>query len=114
LDITLAALQSWLMAEHAVRLISGAMWSAVDRLARSTRDLILTRSHDRLMRIVFGGLAEFERELLRVRTGEGRARAKARGAKPGRRRIPRTRSARNLSAASAATRRSRRSAAATT
>jgi DNA invertase Pin-like site-specific DNA recombinase len=30
---------------------------------------------------VLGGLAEFERELIRVRTGEGRARAKARGVK---------------------------------
>jgi DNA invertase Pin-like site-specific DNA recombinase len=31
------------------------------------------------------GLAEFERELIRARTGEGRARAKARGVKLGRR-----------------------------
>jgi DNA invertase Pin-like site-specific DNA recombinase len=31
------------------------------------------------------GLAEFERELIRARTGEGRERAKARGAKMGRR-----------------------------
>ena len=36
------------------------------------------------MLIVLGGLAEFERELIRVRTGEGRARAKARGVKLGR------------------------------
>jgi DNA invertase Pin-like site-specific DNA recombinase len=33
---------------------------------------------------VLGGLAEFERELIRARTGEGRARAKARGVKMGR------------------------------
>jgi DNA invertase Pin-like site-specific DNA recombinase len=33
---------------------------------------------------VLGGLAEFERELIRVRTGEGRARAKANGVKLGR------------------------------
>ena len=31
-----------------------------------------------------GGLAEFERELIRARTGEGRERAKARGVKMGR------------------------------
>jgi len=33
---------------------------------------------------VLGGLAEFERELIRARTGEGRARAKANGVKMGR------------------------------
>jgi len=31
------------------------------------------------MLTVLGGLAEFERELLQTRTGEGRERAKARG-----------------------------------
>jgi DNA invertase Pin-like site-specific DNA recombinase len=31
-----------------------------------------------------GGLAEFERDLIRARTGEGRERAKARGVKMGR------------------------------
>ena len=31
-----------------------------------------------------GGLAEFERELIRARTGEGRSRAKARGVRFGR------------------------------
>ena len=36
------------------------------------------------MLTVLGGLAEFERELIRTRTGEGRARAKARGVKLGR------------------------------
>jgi DNA invertase Pin-like site-specific DNA recombinase len=34
---------------------------------------------------VLGGLAEFERELIRSRTGEGRQRAKARGVVMGRR-----------------------------
>ena len=34
-DITLAALQTWLAGEHAVRLSNGAMWSAVDRLGLS-------------------------------------------------------------------------------
>jgi len=76
------------------------------RLARSTRDLLntlaaiadrkagfrslgdawadTTTSHGRLMLTVLGGLAEFERDLIRVRTSEGRERAKARGVKMGR------------------------------
>src|ERR1700692_1788586 len=76
------------------------------RLARSTRDLLntlgaiadrkagfrslgdtwadTTTSHGRLMLTVLGGLAEFERDLIRARTGEGRARAVARGVKMGR------------------------------
>jgi DNA invertase Pin-like site-specific DNA recombinase len=79
----------------------------LDRLARSTRDLLnvldeiakkgagfrslndawadTTTPHGRLMLTVLGGLAEFERELIRARTGEGRERAKARGVKLGRR-----------------------------
>jgi DNA invertase Pin-like site-specific DNA recombinase len=36
------------------------------------------------MLTLLGGLAEFERELIRARTGEGRARAKARGVHVGR------------------------------
>ena len=78
----------------------------LDRLARSTRDLLnvlaaiadkgaafrslgepwadTTTPHGRLMLTVLGGLAEFERELIRSRTGEGRARAKAAGKKMGR------------------------------
>jgi DNA invertase Pin-like site-specific DNA recombinase len=78
----------------------------LDRLARSTRDLLntlaaitakkagfkslgdtwadTTRSHGRLMLTVLAGLAEFERDLIRARTGEGRARAVARGQKMGR------------------------------
>src|SRR5207245_6899084 len=76
------------------------------RLARSTRDLLntlhtiahkgagfrsladtwadTTTPHGRLMLTVLGGLAEFEHELIRARTGEGRARAKARGVRFGR------------------------------
>lgn len=79
----------------------------LDRLARSTRDLLnvlaaltdkgaqfrsirdtwadTTTPHGRLMLTVLGGLAEFERELIRSRTSEGRERAKARGVKLGRR-----------------------------
>ena len=78
----------------------------LDRLARSTRDLLnvlasitekkagfrslgdvwadTTSPHGRLMLTVLGGLAEFERELIRARTGEGRERAKARGVRMGR------------------------------
>ena len=37
------------------------------------------------MLIVLGGLAEFERDLIRARTSEGRERATARGIKMGRR-----------------------------
>ena len=78
----------------------------LDRLARSNRDLLnilheigqrgaafrsladawadTTTPHGRLMLTVLGGLAEFERELIKARTKEGRDRAKARGVKLGR------------------------------
>ncbi len=78
----------------------------LDRLARSTRDLLnllatlgekqagfrslgdawadTTTPHGRLLLTVLGGLAEFERELIRARTSEGRARAQAQGVKMGR------------------------------
>ena len=78
----------------------------LDRLARSTRDLLNTlatiadrkagfrslgdawadtiTAHGRLMLTVLGGLAEFERDLIRARTSEGRERAKARDVKLGR------------------------------
>src|SRR5262245_20142453 len=78
----------------------------LDRLARSTRDLLnvldavakagagfksiadawadTTTPHGRLMLTVLGGLAEFERELIRSRTDEGRKRAQARGVRFGR------------------------------
>jgi DNA invertase Pin-like site-specific DNA recombinase len=78
----------------------------LDRLARSTRDLLnvldtiataragfrsiadawadTTTPHGRLMLTVLGGLAEFERELIRARTSEGRKRAMARGVRFGR------------------------------
>jgi DNA invertase Pin-like site-specific DNA recombinase len=78
----------------------------LDRLARSTRDVLntlavitdrkasfqslrharadTTTSHGRFMLSVLGGLVEFERDLIRTRTSEGRARPKARGVKLGR------------------------------
>ena len=78
----------------------------LDRLARSTRDLLntldavgkagatfkslgdswadTTTPHGRLMLTVLGGLAEFERHLILARTSEGRARAQARGVRFGR------------------------------
>jgi len=82
------------------------MVTRLDRLARSTRAPLNTlaaitdrmarfrslgdtwagtmTAHGRLMQTVLGGLAEFERELIRAREGEGRARAVARGANMGR------------------------------
>ena len=82
------------------------MVTRLDRLARSTRDLLntlaaitdrkagfrslgdtwadTTTAHGRRMLTVLEGLAEFERELIRARTGEGRARAVAAGVKMGR------------------------------
>src|SRR6195256_3800930 len=82
------------------------MVTRLDRLARSTRDLLnildtlakagvgfkslgdawadTSTMHGRLMLTVLGGLAEFERDLILARTGEGRERAKARGVKMGR------------------------------
>jgi len=43
-----------------------------------------TTAHGRLMLTVLGGLAEFERDPVCARTGEGRERAKARGVHMGR------------------------------
>ena len=78
----------------------------LDRLARSTRDLLIvldavakagagfrslsdqwadtTTPHGKLMITILGGLAEFERKLILARTSEGRTRAKARGVRFGR------------------------------
>jgi DNA invertase Pin-like site-specific DNA recombinase len=74
------------------------MVTRLDRLARSTRDLLntlaaitakkagfrslgdawadTTTAHGRLMLTVLGGLVEFEKELFRTRTSEGRERAR--------------------------------------
>jgi DNA invertase Pin-like site-specific DNA recombinase len=82
------------------------MVTRLDRLARSTLDLLhtlkavadkgaafrsladvwadTTTAHGRLILTVLGGLAEFERELIRSRTSEGRERAKAQGKSLGR------------------------------
>jgi DNA invertase Pin-like site-specific DNA recombinase len=78
----------------------------LDRLARSTRDLLntldavakagatfksladtwadTTTPHGKLMLTILGGLAEFERTLIRARTEDGRTRAKAAGIRFGR------------------------------
>ena len=77
----------------------------LDRLARSTRDLLnlldqiseagatfrslkdtwadTSTMHGRLLVTILGGIAQFERELTRERTDEGRIRAKARGVRFG-------------------------------
>ena len=81
----------------------------LDRLARSTVDLLTTikaiadkgclfksladpwadttTAAGRLMLTVLGGLAEFERELIKARTSEGRERAKKAGVRMGRKPI---------------------------
>lgn len=78
----------------------------LDRLARSTRDLLnmidviakagatfkslgdpwadATTPHGRLVLAVLGGMAEFERDLIKARTDDGRRRAMERGVKFGR------------------------------
>ena len=80
--------------------------SRLDRLARSSRDLLnilhevaakrvtfrsihdvwadTSTAHGQLMVTVLAGLAEFERSLIRARTGEGRARAMRDGVRFGR------------------------------
>ena len=82
------------------------MVTRLDRLARSTRDLLntlakitaqdagfrsiadawadTTTPHGRLLVTILGGIGEFERELIRSRTSEGRERAKAKGIRMGR------------------------------
>ena len=57
-----------------------------------------TTAHGRLMLTVLGGFAEFERELIRARTAEGRALAKANGVRLGRKPSPITSSKRRSSA----------------
>jgi DNA invertase Pin-like site-specific DNA recombinase len=57
------------------------VWPLVRSLGDTWADT--TTAHGRLILTVLGGLAEFERELIAARTGEGRERAKARGVKMG-------------------------------
>jgi DNA invertase Pin-like site-specific DNA recombinase len=80
----------------------------LDRLGRSTRELLelierikeagagfrslgdplwnTTSAQGRLLSVLLAGIAEFERELIRERTGDGRKRAMAAGVKFGRKR----------------------------
>jgi len=71
-----------LMAARLDRLASiGKAGAGFKSLAGAWADT--TTAHGRLMLTVLGGLAEFERELIAARTGEGRKRAKARGVRFG-------------------------------
>jgi DNA invertase Pin-like site-specific DNA recombinase len=113
-----------------VELDNGAvvLVTRLDRLARSTRDLLnvlavigeakasfrslhdaradTTTTNGRLILTVLGGLAEFERHLIVASTSEGRKRAKARGVLFGRPpKLTRTSVARRSRGGSAATRR---------
>ncbi|MGH6847619.1 MAG: recombinase family protein [Methylocella sp.] len=71
---------------------SGGWYNTLDTIAkvgagfRSLADswADTTTPHGRLMLTVLGGLAEFERELIRLRTSEGRECAKANGVHMGR------------------------------
>ena len=90
--------------DHALKILKPGdvlVVTRVDRLARSSRDLLnvikqitdagatfksirdqwcdTTSAHGRLILTVLAGLAEFERELIVERTGEGRQRAMAQG-----------------------------------
>lgn len=82
------------------------MVTRLDRLARSTRDLLntlaaitakeagfrslsdawadTTTPHGRLLVTILGGIGEFERDLIRSRTTEGREQAKEKGVRMGR------------------------------
>ena len=90
--------------DHALKILGNddvLIITRLDRLARSSRDLLnviqqitdagasfrslrdtwadTTTKHGRLILTVLAGLAEFERELIVERTGEGRERAMAKG-----------------------------------
>ena len=98
---TLGVLSSWYIVIIAVIVV----WK-LDRLARSTRDLLntmetiseaggkfqsisepwanTTTHAGKMIMTVFAGIAEFERDLIRERTGAGREAAKQRGVRFGR------------------------------
>ena len=102
----LKCLLTVLLLEGLLRGVYNRLVTRLDRLARSTRDLLNTldaitnagasfksladawadtsTAHGKLIVTVLGGLAEFERSLILARTSEGRTRAKARGVKFGR------------------------------
>jgi len=74
---------AWARAWRASLLLSPA-WQRRRRFGLFNQSSMNTQ-HGRLMLTVLGGLAEFERDLIRSRTSEGRARAQARGVKLGHR-----------------------------
>src|SRR5215472_2051277 len=106
--VRLVARECLLRRSAVPRLVAGdtLVVCKLDRLARSTRDLLntldaiasagasfkslgdgwadTTTPHGRLMLTVLGGLAEFERHLILARASEGRTRAQARGVRFGR------------------------------
>jgi DNA invertase Pin-like site-specific DNA recombinase len=97
----------WMRVRRGVLADSDPVKPRLDRLARSTRDLLnilhevgqrgaafksladtwadTTTPHGRLMLTILGGLAEFERSLIAGRTASGRERAKTAGVRFGRR-----------------------------
>jgi Resolvase, N terminal domain/Helix-turn-helix domain of resolvase len=61
-----------------------ALWLKHSSPEEQDKQFSAATPHGRLMLTVLGGLAEFERELIRARTGEGRERAKKAGVRFGR------------------------------
>jgi transposase len=76
-DLTLAALQAWLLAEHGVRVSNGAVWSAVARLGLSFKKRMARPVRKRLVRGDLTGLRQ------RIRSRGVLPRPRWRSARPG-------------------------------